>query len=179
MSKHFQLGVEKLRSSKRLERLQVERVVELCLEGISAKSVLDVGTGSGVFAEAFMPLVDEVTGIDTNPEMVEVAREYVPTAKFQVGAAESIPSPDDEYDVVFLGHVLHESDAPLAVLLEARRCARQRVVILEWPYRDEKMGPSIEERMKPDEVSDLAQQAGYQNIEAISLAHMILYRFGI
>ena len=179
MSKKFHSGIEKLRSPKRLERLEIERVVELCLDGINAKSILDVGTGSGVFAEAFMPLVGEITGIDTNPEMLEVAREYAPTAKFQEGAAESIPSADDEYDVVFLGHVLHESDSPLTVLLEAKRCAKQRVVVLEWPYQEEKMGPSIEERMKPDEVSELAQQAGFQNIETISLAHMMLYRFDI
>ena len=34
-----------------------------------------------------------------------------------------------------LGHVLHETDDPVAALVEARRAARLRVVVLEWPYR--------------------------------------------
>ena len=177
--KQFQSGIENLRSPKRLERLEVKRVVELCLEGISANSVLDVGTGTGVFAEAFMPLVGKVVGIDTNPEMIEVAEEYVPTAKFQQGAAESIPAGDGEFDVVFIGHVLHESDTPITVLHEAKRCAKTRVVVLEWPYQDEKMGPSLEERMKPDEVSEFAQKTGFQNVEIISLSHMMLYRLTV
>jgi ubiquinone/menaquinone biosynthesis C-methylase UbiE len=179
MSKHFQSDIEKLRSKKRLERLEVERVVGLSLEGIHAECVLDVGTGSGVFAEAFVPWADEITGIDSNPEMLEVARKYVPAAKFQEGVAEALPSADDEYDLVFLGHVLHESDEPLTVILEAKRCAKKSVAVLEWPYQDEKMGPSIEGRVKPDEIIAMAQKAGFQNVEKISLSHMMLYRLTI
>jgi ubiquinone/menaquinone biosynthesis C-methylase UbiE len=179
MSKQFRSAIEKLRSPKRLERLEVERAVKLCLDGIKVESMLDVGTGSGVFAEAFMPMVDEITGIDTNPEMIAVAKEYAPTAKFQEGAAESMPLADDEVDLVFLGHVLHESDEPLTVLLEAKRCAKKRVGVLEWPYQEEKKGPSIEERIKPDEIIEMAQKVGFQDIEEIQLSHMVLYRFDV
>jgi ubiquinone/menaquinone biosynthesis C-methylase UbiE len=179
MSKRYQSGIEKLRSPKRVKLLEVERVVDLSLDGINVKRVLDVGTGSGLFAEAFMKMVDEVSGIDTNPEMIEVAKGFSPTVKFQEGAAESIPSADDEYDVVFLGHVLHESDSPLVVLQEAKRSAKQRVVVLEWPYQEEEKGPSIEDRLEPDAVTEYAKQAGFRNIEIIQLSHMILYRFAI
>ena len=179
MSKEFQAGIEKLRSPKRLKLLEVERVIELSLEDINAKSVLDIGTGSGLFAEAFIPFVDKVVGIDTNVEMLDVAKEYVPTAEFREGTAESLPSIDNEFDVVFLGHVLHESNNPLTVLLETKRAAKKRVVVLEWPYQNEKMGPSIEERMKPDELSEIAQEAGFRNIEIIPLSHMVLYRFAV
>jgi 2-polyprenyl-3-methyl-5-hydroxy-6-metoxy-1,4-benzoquinol methylase len=179
MSKTYQSGADKLRSPQRVKLLEVERVVELCLDSIDVKSVLDVGTGSGLFAEAFMQMVDEVTGIDTNPEMIEAAKGYAPEVKFQEGAAESIPSADDEYDLVFLGHVLHESDTPLGVLHEAKRSAKQRVVVLEWPYQVEEKGPSIEDRLEPDEVTEYAKQAGFEKIESIQLLHMILYRFTI
>ena len=179
MNKKFQAGIEKLRSPKRLELLEVERVVELSIEGINAKSVLDIGTGSGLFAEAFMPFVDQVVGIDTNTEMLSVAKEYVPTAEFREGTADSIPSTDNEFDVVFLGHVLHESNSPLTVLLETKRTAKKRVVVLEWPYQNEKTGPPIEERMKSDELSKLAQEAGFNGIEIIPLSHMMLYRFAV
>jgi SAM-dependent methyltransferase len=177
MSKQFRAGFEKLRSPKRLALLEVERVVDLSLEGADLKSVLDVGTGTGLFAEAFSPSVEKVVGIDTNPEMLGVAKEYLPTAKFLEGSAEIMPAKDNEYDLVFLGHVLHESDTPLDVLVEAKRVAKKRVAILEWPYEDGKMGPSLDERMDPDDVAEMAKEVGFGKVEVIFLSQMVFYRF--
>src|SRR4030042_1358759 len=47
--KRFSGDINRLRSAERVERLEVERVIQLCLEGGSFKGVLDVGTGSGLF----------------------------------------------------------------------------------------------------------------------------------
>jgi hypothetical protein len=44
-------NLEKLRSPERMALLEVERVVQLTLEGCVADSILDIGTGSGLFAE--------------------------------------------------------------------------------------------------------------------------------
>ena len=71
--KRFDGGVEKLRSPVRIARLEVERVVDLCLAGAIIQSVLDVGTGSGLFAEAFLERGLAVVGIDANPDMLPVA----------------------------------------------------------------------------------------------------------
>jgi hypothetical protein len=38
---------------------------------------LDIGTGSGLFAKAFFRRGLKGTGVDTNPEMLPVARDYV------------------------------------------------------------------------------------------------------
>ena len=179
MSKVFHAGFEKLRSPKRLALLEVERVVDLSLEGAGVKSILDVGTGTGLFAEAFQPSVDEIAGIDINAEMLEVAKASVPSAKFREGSSETIPFEDNSYDLVFLGHVLHESDRPLDALIEAKRVAKKRVTVLEWPYEDGKMGPSLDERMDPDDVAEMAREAGFGKVEVILLSHMIFYRFTI
>ena len=122
---------EVLRSPQRLERLEVQRVVELSLADATITSVLDVGTGTGLFAEAFSSVVEDVAGIDSNPEMIKTAQGLVPSVRFQLGSAEEIPSSDDEYDLVFLGHMLHEAHSPSSVLLEAKRCSKKRVVVLE------------------------------------------------
>ena len=42
--KRFEGAIDRLRSPERVERLDVERVVDLCLESETATSVLDVGT---------------------------------------------------------------------------------------------------------------------------------------
>ena len=168
------LGI--LRSPPRLERLEVQRVVELSLADTTITSVLDVGTGTGLFAEAFVSVVEDVVGIDSNPDMIKTAQELVPSVRFQLGSAEEIPSCDDEYDLVFLGHMLHEVHSPFSVLLEAKRCSKKRVVVLEWPYICEDVGPPIERRINPTEIIEIARFADFQDAEVISLTHMVLIR---
>jgi ubiquinone/menaquinone biosynthesis C-methylase UbiE len=168
-----------LRSPIRIELLEVERVVELCLEAFAAKSVLDVGTGTGLFAEAFSSQGLEVAGIDASREMIETARRYVPQGHFRQAPAEAIPYSDDAFDLVFLGHVLHEADDPLKALKEACRVARIGVTILEWPYQAEEHGPPLAHRLKPEEVAKMAQMAGFQKVETLPLTHMVLYRLSM
>jgi ubiquinone/menaquinone biosynthesis C-methylase UbiE len=174
--RRFQGQADRLRAPERIALLEVPRVVALSSEGITIKNALDVGTGSGVFAEAFAALGIGVTGIDFNTDLLVLARQQVPTAHFEESPAEKIPFADQAFDLVFLGHVLHEADNQLVALQEARRVARQLVTILEWPYRQEEKGPPLEHRLQPDIVADLARQAGFHNVEMIHLEHMDFYR---
>jgi ubiquinone/menaquinone biosynthesis C-methylase UbiE len=169
--------IERLRSPERLDRLEVERVVDLALEGGPLRSVLDIGTGSGVFAEAFARRDLAVTGIDTNPEMLQAARGYVPNGNFREATAEEIPYPDDVFDLAFMGLVLHETDDLLKALQEAYRVTKKRLVVLEWPYTEQEFGPGLEERLQPTLVAELASQAGFQSSQVTSLAQLVLYRF--
>ena len=174
--RRFHGKADRLRSTERIALLEVERVVALCVEGLAIKSVLDVGTGTGVFAEAFSMLALAVTGIDTNGELLGAAGSHVPGAEFREAAAEEIPFADDSFDLVFLGHVLHETDIPLKALGEARRVARARVAVLEWPYQKEEQGPPLEHRLRPEAIEDLAGKAGFKTVEHTKLVHMDLYR---
>ena len=172
--------VARLRSPQRLALLEVNRVVDLCLEGITPVNMLDVGMGSGIFAEAFAKLGLQVAGVDITPEMLDAAREFVPQGDFREGAMESLPFPDASFDLVYLGHVLHEADDMQAALQEAKRVARQRVVVLEWsPNGTLEMGPPAHHRLQPDDVITLAQHVGFSKIGSLPTTHMMLYRFGI
>ena len=173
--KRFDGGIEKLRSPERIARLEVERVVDLCLEGAIIQNVLDVGTGSGLFAEAFFKRGLAVAGIDANPDMLPVPRGFVPQADFRQAEAEKLPFVDDSFDLVFLGLILHESDDPLKLLQETRRVIRQRTCILEWPYLEGEFGPPLAHRVMPQHLSKNARQAGYQNIITRDLTNLILY----
>ena len=168
-----------LRAPDRVERLEIGRVVGLSVEDLDVGSALDVGTGSGIFAEAFAGLGIEVTAVDANPEMLLVAAEYVPGAELRKARAEELPFADSSFDLVFLGHVLHEADSPLQALKEARRVARGRVVVLEWPYREEEHGPPLAHRLSQAAVESLAAEAGYGAVESLQLTHMDLYRLGV
>jgi ubiquinone/menaquinone biosynthesis C-methylase UbiE len=171
--------VERLRASQRVVLLEVERTVDLCLEGIRAVNVLDVGTGSGIFAEAFSKRGLMVTGIDPNPDMLKAAKEFTPSGTFLSGTAEEIPLKDKSFDLVFLGHVLHETDDLIKALSESKRIAKQKVCVLEWPYKQEENGPPVEHRLKDEDVLAAAKQAGYSRVETVQLQHMVLFRLKI
>ena len=120
-----------------------------------------------------------VTGIDPNSEMLKAAKEFVPIGRFLHGTVEEIPSKENSFDIVFLGHVLHESDNIVKALSESKRVAKQKVCILEWPYMEEESGPPLEHRLKTEEILAAAKQVGFSSVETIQLQHMVLFQLTI
>jgi ubiquinone/menaquinone biosynthesis C-methylase UbiE len=174
---HRFTGVDRLRSPERLARLEVDRVVDLALNNIRAQTVIDIGTGTGVFAEAFSRRGLAIHGIDTNPEMLDTARRFVPEGIFEESPAERLPYADGTFDLAYMGLVLHETDHLSKALAEAYRVTRQRLAVLEWPYLQQDFGPGLEERLQPDQVLKLAAQAGFSTGEVLQLQQLVLYRF--
>ncbi|MCD4671936.1 MAG: class I SAM-dependent methyltransferase [Anaerolineaceae bacterium] len=129
--KRFDGKPEELRSPERIAVLEVKTVIDLVLQDVQADSVLDAGTGSGLFAEAFHKQGLEAVCVDVSQDMLDLARQYLPGADLRLGKAEALPFPDRYCDLVFLGHVLHETDVPLQALKEARRVGRKRTAVLE------------------------------------------------
>jgi len=173
--KRFHGDPARLRSARRRELLAVDLVVARSLEG-GARSVLDVGTGSALFAEAFAARGARVAGIDADLGMIRAAAGFAPRAAFCVADAEALPCRDGAFDLVFLGHLLHETDEPLRALREAKRAARLTVAILEWPYRAEEDGPPLEHRLRPEAIEALARSAGFSAIAREAHPSMTFYR---
>lgn len=167
--------VQKLRSPERLARLEVERVVSTSLDGVGARSVLDVGTGSGIFAEAFAGRGLAVTGVDVQEAMLEAARRYVPAARFERAASEALPFPDGSFDLCFLGLVLHETRQPGRAIQEAHRACIGRTAILEWPYEAQPAGPPLGDRLRAETVAGWAAHAGFAAVKTVPLSVLVLY----
>jgi len=170
---------EKLRSAERKERLQVDKVIAFITKAGNFKSLVDIGTGSGLFAEAFAGKNITVTGVDINPEMIEAAKVYLPDSEFKLAPAEKLPFPDKSFDAAFLGMVLHEADDHLKALKEAKRVSRSAVWILEWCYKPEDYGPPLEHRLSQEFIKGLAKEAGYTETEIYEMASLILYKLVI
>ncbi|WP_018461282.1 YkoF family thiamine/hydroxymethylpyrimidine-binding protein [Thermus oshimai] len=145
------------RRPDRLRRFNPLGVARKALEGLQAKSVLDIGTGTGVFAGAFQELGLFTVGLDPRADRLEVARAKVPGARFVEGRAEALPFPDGSFDLAFFGLALHHLD-PIPALREAARVAR-RVAVLEWPYREEEVGPPLARRLSPEALRALFREA--------------------
>jgi ubiquinone/menaquinone biosynthesis C-methylase UbiE len=174
--RRFNREIERLRDPERIARMEVDRVVNLVLAGMKGiRTMLDVGTGSGLFAEQFAIKGLQVTGLDVNPEMLPAAQQYVPSGTFQEGIAEKLPFPDGSFDVVFMGLLLHETDDLLAVLIEAHRVVLKRLAILEWPDEEQSFGPPREHRLAFEKIAALAKQAGFKEVKQIRLENLVLY----
>jgi ubiquinone/menaquinone biosynthesis C-methylase UbiE len=174
--KRFNREIERLRDPERIKRLEIERVVELSMDNLKeTHSILDVGTGSGLFAEKFAAKKLHVTGLDANPEMLPVAKKYVPSGIFQEGNAEVLPFPDESFDLVFMGLLLHETDDILSAIQEAYRVTRQRLAILEWPYEVQEFGPPLEHRVSNEKIIAISKQVGFIDIRKVQLESLVLY----
>ena len=105
--RRFNSEIDKLRSPERIARLEPEKVIKLALEDLNGiKTILDVGTGSGIFAEQFGKPGYKVNGLDANPDMLPIASKYVPEGIFNKGIAEKLPFQDGQFDLVFMGLLL-------------------------------------------------------------------------
>jgi ubiquinone/menaquinone biosynthesis C-methylase UbiE len=168
-------SIQGLRAPERLTILEADRVASLTLQDHKIQSALDVGTGSGIFAEVFVGLGLDVMGIDIQEPMLAAARKLVPGARFELGPAEALPFTDGSFDLCFLGLILHESSSPLRTLQEAHRVASERVALLEWSYKEQEMGPPLNHRLKAEDVLHHASALGFSRTQAISLEYLVLF----
>ena len=173
--KQYGEKIIKLRHAGRIKELEVERVVDLCLEASSIKSLLDIGTGSGLFAEAFDARGLTVAGIDPDPEMIAAARAYLEAFELEVASAEKLPFADNTFDACFLGMVLHEVSKPARALKEAHRVAAKLVAVLEWPYPGPEDPEPPARRLKRSEIEAMARKAGFEEILVRPMQNTVLY----
>lgn len=171
--------ITKLRRKARIAQLEVERVVGLCLEMSRIADLLDVGTGSGLFAEAFAQRGIKVFGLDPDPDMITAACGLVPSASFHVAAAEALPFAECAVDACFMGMVLHETEDPDRALAEARRVARNLVAVLEWPPAMPTDPPPPARRFDYEEIDRMGRRTGFRSISLLPLADMVLYRMTV
>lgn len=111
------------------QRHVVTRRIEVLTEQIAPlihkeASVLDVGCGDGALAERLARLRPDLNlrGVDV------ILRPYsqIPVTQYD---GKRLPLDDDSVDVVLLVDVIHHADSPEALLAEAARTARHKVII--------------------------------------------------
>jgi SAM-dependent methyltransferase len=107
---------------------------ERILKHITTESVLlDLGAGSGLVQQMhFRGLCKRVCGLDPVPEVL--SNPHIDEAK--IGTGESIPWPDQTFDVVFADNVFEHLPEPEKVFAEARRTLKPGgVFMVKTPNR--------------------------------------------
>lgn len=102
---------------------------EMCLEckGYikSGSKILDLGCGSGLAGKEFQDFFKaDLSGID----VVDIRVEKIP---FRIFDGVNIPFPDNHFDCVLIAYVLHHAKEPASLLKEARRVAKNRIIVYE------------------------------------------------
>src|SRR5689334_18189092 len=80
---------------------------ELHRAGIRSGTVVDLGSGSGIYAAALIDAGYDVVGVDLSPDMVALARATAPGGTFTVGSVHDFAIPPGTVAVTALGEVLN------------------------------------------------------------------------
>ena len=115
---------------KFVEILEKEVIAELT-QIKKGDKVLEIGCGTGHFSSYFGELGADVTGLDTSPEMLKVARDSSKNIEinFEAGDAYKLPFADGSFDLVAMITVLEFITEPKRALAEAFRVSRGKVFL--------------------------------------------------
>ena len=87
-------------------------------------NILDLGCGDGKYFKLLWPHAEQVTGVDINPAVVELAEKSGVYQNVHLGHAHQIPEPDDTFDHIFANCSLEHMDHIDKVLSEVSRCLK-------------------------------------------------------
>ena len=156
--------IDHMEDPGRLERMQVERVVET-LKLVPGSAVADIGAGSGLFtrtlAKAVAPGV--VYAVDINPNLlahIEKSAKEAGLANVRtVLATEGDPRLPEALDVVFICDTLHLIEGPERYLRELHGHVRPggRVAIISFIQN----WPPVGNQFSADQLERWMKQAGF------------------
>ncbi|KIL39088.1 SAM-dependent methyltransferase [Gordoniibacillus kamchatkensis] len=150
--------------------------------------LLDVATGAGHVANAFAPLVGQVTACDLTPEMLDTAKQFIAAngrtnVEFVAADAEHLPFPAEAYDIVTCRIAAHHfTDVP-AFASEAHRVLKRGGSLLlidnvaperdglDWFYND------IEKQRDPSHVRAWKKSEWIRMLETAGFAVEAMIRF--
>jgi SAM-dependent methyltransferase len=157
--------------------------------------VLDVGCGAGTCLELVAHRGAEAYGIDASEELIELARDRIPSADLRVGEMEDLPYGRDSFDLVTGFNSFFFANDFVAALREAARVAMPEapVVIQVWGPHDRNDLEAMKEIVRPfmpprpsdappepdytapGVLEDLAVKAGLEPIESFDLSYQWEY----
>lgn len=174
--------------------------------GIGGRDVADIGSGDGIIdlALATRGAPSQLVGFDVNPTSVDGLQRVAATAgidelpsnlSFAQSGVDSIPAPDESFDVVISWSVFEHVSEPLKMLNEIRRIMRPTgtLMLQLWPfyYSDHgghlwlTHGGGFPHLMSPDDelMSSLKDKTGTDarrpaDDEFLSLNHLTLNELG-
>lgn len=125
-----------------VQEWQARPVYEAVLDELASwqeATLLDLGCGSGGFASLAAARAARVAGVDTAPELIDIAERRLPTGAFRVGDLARLPYADGSFSVVTGLNSFQYTADPAATVAEAARVTRPggALVVAVWAPADE------------------------------------------
>ena len=165
--------IQRLLSPERAEWVDPFVVLSFCPINLHDK-VADIGCGPGFFT---IPLAKflvrgSLYALDLDEEMIAACRERVDQARMgnvdvmKCGEFD-FPLEPGSLDGAFLAFVLQASSDKTRFFQAVRGLLQPRgwCTVLEWYHKETGYGPPLERRSDPDELRELAAQAGFRHRE--------------
>jgi 2-polyprenyl-6-hydroxyphenyl methylase/3-demethylubiquinone-9 3-methyltransferase len=168
------------------------------LRPLKGKTALDVGCGAGLMTEPLARLGAQVTGVDAAPENVEVAGAHAQAQGLSIAYhCADVADLKGKFDLVTSMEVIEHVADPAAFLMAlATRLKPDGLMVLSTPNRTAlsklamiSIGESVGQIPKgthdwdrfiaPDELTDLAKQAGLTVRETRGLSFSVAKGFGL
>jgi len=183
MSHKFNIrNIDRLNNPKRLEILDLQKVIShFKLEG--SITLVDIGTGAGIFAEAFLKLLPGARcyALDIRNEAVEWIRnnrEAYKTGRLIPRLMEEsrIPLEDNIADFLFMITLHHELEEPIELMKECSRILKPggKLLIADW-RKDAEAGPPRQHRIEPELAISHLQKAGFEYISIFDGSRRLFY----
>lgn len=173
-------NIHLLDDPKRLKILDIRRVIEHF--ELKENSVLvDIGTGAGLFAEAFLDILPGSIcyALDIEQEMVDWIRNHRRTYKegrLTPLLMEETQTPLDSEiaDFIFMITVYHELNDPIALVRECKRILKLsgKIFIADWTM-EAPDGPPKDHRIEPSLVFSHLGLAGFKDISTFSASESL------
>lgn len=112
---------------------------------------LDAGCGAGMAAQIAAERGAHVTGLDAAPHLLDVARGRVSDGDLHLGELESLPFPDEHFDLVTGFNSFQYAGNPVVALGEAKRVAKTggHVLIMTWGQPEGMEAASVVAALRP------------------------------
>jgi SAM-dependent methyltransferase len=114
--------------------------------------LLDIGCGSGLASAMGANLGAKVSGLDSSPNLLKIAKKRVPDGDFRLGDMNSsFPWQDNTFDVITAFNSLFFATDQVSTLSEVRRVIRPsgRVAIVYWGLPEEVEASAYLDALKP------------------------------
>jgi SAM-dependent methyltransferase len=164
--------LDKLNDPVRMARMEPLRIWTAA--GIANPAVVvEIGAGTGIFAEAFANFAPSVKvyAVDTEARMIQwMERHRAPKLHGRLvpvlATDTMVPLPDGTADAAFMIDLHHELSSPDATYAEVYRLLApgRKVVVVDWRKDNEPGGPPQEIRVSEAEIAATLERTGFRQV---------------
>lgn len=161
---------EELIASSRSERLDTHSLFALLPMRVY-HHMADIGCGPGYFTISLAKYAfhGKIYAVDMQQGMLDITSKRLQELRLNnvemvLSKETKIPLDDESVDGALIVNTLHESTNPKAFLKETFRLLRKGgwAGVVDWRKTEMEEGPPVEERLDREQVSSVAQDAGFR-----------------